>query len=234
MEYKKKSGFRKKLVAIPAYKRAVPKTSIPRNLNTIGFPPVLSVKHRSKLIYNDNRQLTFSAAAANAYVFSANGLFDPDITGTGHQPMGFDQLMALYEHYTTTNAKITVNFVNESATENAYVGIAIFPSDTVETGYTKLVENGLLKRGWVAAKDGNPKSQCVLSSACKISKINGRAGNIVGDDLYRGDSASNPSEQTYFHIFGYNVATVSSCTIRFDVILEYDATFTEPRKLAQS
>jgi len=207
-----------------------------RSLNVLSRPPVLSIKHRSKLLYNDNRTITATSAASNAYVFSANGLYDPDITSgiTGHQPMGFDQLMLLYEHYTVTNARITVSFVNESAAENAYVGIALFPDSSVETVPTKMIENGLLKREWLAPNNGTAKSQCSVVHECKIAKLNGRPGNIVGDDLYRGDSASNPTEQSYFHVFAYNIATANSITVRFDVLIEYDAVFTEPRKLVQS
>lgn len=205
-----------------------------KSLMTLNLTPVLSVKHRSRLLYSDNRTITSTLAASNAYVYSANGLFDPDVTGLGHQPMGFDQLMALYEHYTVTNAKITVSFVNENATENGYVGIAIFPDATVETVPSKLVENGLLKRSWLAPNNGTAKSQCIVTLPVKISRINGRPESIVADDLFRGDSASNPTEQTYLHVFSYNIASNSSLTVRFDAVIEYDATFTEPRKLAQS
>lgn len=205
-----------------------------QNLNTIRTTPVLPIKHRSKLIYYDTRVITPTAAASTAYIYSANGLFDPDITGVGHQPMGFDQLMALYEHYTVTNAKVTVSFVNEDLNDNAYVGVALYPDTTVETVPGRLVENGLLKRSWIAPQDSNSKSQTTVNFSCDIAKINGRPKPIIGDDLFRGDAASNPSEQTYFHIFGYNDATANPTQIRFNVIIEYDAVFTEPRKLGQS
>lgn len=205
-----------------------------KSLMTLTNTPVLSIKHRSKLLYSDSRLITFSGAASNAYVYSANGLFDPDITGIGHQPMGFDQLIALYEHYTVLNAKVTVSFVNESTTDPAYVGIAAFPDTTPETVPSKLVENGLLKRVYVAANSGNPKSNATLTFSVKISRINGRPESIVADDLFRGDSASNPSEQTYLHVFGYNLTNGNSVSVRADTLIEYDAVFTEPRKLTQS
>jgi len=214
--------------------RLAPSRHVPRSLMQSTPPPVLSLKYRTKLLYNEGPQITSTGAAANAYVFSANGLFDPNITGTGHQPMGFDQLMLLYEHYTVQNCRITVSFVNESATETGYVGIAIFPDTTPETNVQKLVENGLLKRAYLAANAGNSKSQVTLTSQCKISSVNGRPESIVGDYLFRGDSSANPTEQTYLHVFAYNIASVNSWTVRADVLIEYDATFTEPRKLAQS
>jgi len=231
MEYKTKSKGR---VPSRVTRRMAPaRTSVPKSLNTLTRPPILSVKHRSRCLYNDNRQLTCTGAANNSYVFSVNGMYDPDISGLGHQPMGFDQLMALYEHYTVTSCKITASFVNESSTENAYVGIALFPDSSVEATPSKLVENGLLKRVWLAPK-GDSKCQQIITQTCTVAKLNGRTGSIVGDELYRGDVASNPSEQSYFHVFAYNLASVSSCTVRIDCIVEYDAVFTEPRKLAQS
>jgi len=203
-----------------------------RSLNVLSRPPVIAVKHRSKLLYNETVSIAPTGAASTAYVYSANGLFDPNITSTGHQPMGFDQLMLLYEHYTVTSAKITVSCNNES-TESAFWGIAFFPDSSVETNPQKLVENGMLKRSWTSAK-ADHNAQGWLTHQAVIKNINGVSRNIVGDDLYRGASDSNPTEQTYFHIFGYNSANTNATALRLDVLIEYDAVFTEPRKLAQS
>ena len=39
-----------------------------------------------------------------------NSLFDPNRTGTGHQPYGFDQLSTFYNRYYVTGSKMTVTF----------------------------------------------------------------------------------------------------------------------------
>ena len=39
-----------------------------------------------------------------------NSLFDPDQTGTGHQPYYFDQFAALYNRYTVLGSKLTAEF----------------------------------------------------------------------------------------------------------------------------
>jgi len=205
-----------------------------RPLSILSRPPVLSIKHKSILLYSDNRLITPTAGAATAYVYTANGLYDPDVTGIGHQPMGYDQLMSLYEHYTVLQGKITVCFVNESAVETGFVGIGLFPDSTIETNPAKMIENGLLNHGYIAPRNGDSKSQITLTVPFNIAKVNGRTGSIVGDDLYRGDGSANPTEQTYLHVFAYNLATANAMAVRCNVLIEFEAVFTEPRKLAQS
>jgi len=43
--------------------------------------------------------------AAAGYVFNLNSLHDPNTSGVGHQPTGFDQLIAIYEQllFTVSN-----------------------------------------------------------------------------------------------------------------------------------
>lgn len=249
MEYKARSKSRKKVV-VRVPKRAgkfravqmvaYPRLGVPRapksfsNMDVLKQPPVLNVRHRSKLLYNTNVNYGSIAGAASGYVWTANGLWDTDVTGTGHQPMGFDQLMLLYEHYTVIGGKITVSFVNVSATESGVVGIAINPSASLQTIPSELIENGMLRRSYIAANAGNSKSQVTLTIPFDIAKINGVSHSLIGDALYRGDVTQNPTEQSYLHLFCYNTITASLLNIWADVTIEFDTWFTEPRKLVQS
>jgi len=207
-----------------------------RPLNILQRPALLAMSHRSKMLYYYNIDLASAGTmTSNSWVFSANGIFDPDITGAaGGQPMGTDQMFLLYEHYTVLGGKITVNFMNESKTEYAYCGIGIAPDSTLQSDPYRLVENGMLTRSYIAEGfSGNPKSHCELTLPFDISKINSRK-NIVGDDLYRGDAANNPTEQTYLHVFHYNPNNATSTTINYDVLIEFDVVWTEPKKLTLS
>lgn len=197
--------------------------------------PLLPVKMKGTLPYYEAPAagvLFGGALTAGAYVFTANGLFDPNITAAGHQPMGFDQMMLWYEHYTVTYAKITVNFRNTDATIPTMVGICISPSATVETNFSKLVENGLLVRKLINNTSGD-KSIVTLSLSANISKINGKR-DVLNENDFRGEDTANPVEQTYFHVFTYNPWTVGVIGVSFDAHIDYTTTFTEPRKMVQS
>jgi hypothetical protein len=45
--------------------------------------------------------VTFSITAGSTshQAFRANSIYDPNLTGTGHQPLGRDQLAEMYDHY---------------------------------------------------------------------------------------------------------------------------------------
>ena len=44
------------------------------------------------------------------YVFRMNSIFDPDFTGTGHQPLWHDTYSTIYETYRVLGAKLTITF----------------------------------------------------------------------------------------------------------------------------
>lgn len=210
-----------------------PTMTIPASLNVLARTPFMPVSKWGKVPYYDQNNFSTGAVLAGGYVFTANGLYDPNITGTGHQPMGFDQLMLFYEHYTVTSAKITVNFYNADVDDSVVVGILLAPDPTPETNFSKLNENGMLTKRWINPNAGNGNNKCTLTASCNIAKLNGKK-TIIDDDIFRGDVGSNPAEQSYFHLFAYNQINTNVVSVSFEVMIEYTAIFTEPRKMIQS
>jgi hypothetical protein len=56
--------------------------------------------------------------------------------------------------------------------------------------------------------------------------------NINDDSDMRGDVSTNPAEQAYYQLTWVNLLTATVPTIIFDVLIEYDVLFTEPKKAA--
>lgn len=52
--------------------------------------------------------------AAGIWQFSANCLYDPDVTGIGHQPMYYDNLMEVFKKYRVRKAYIKVTCINHA------------------------------------------------------------------------------------------------------------------------
>ncbi len=190
-----------------------------------------------KLRYCSTETLNPGVAGTVAnHVYSANGLFDPNITGTGHQPMGFDQWMAFYNHYHVIGSKITVNFVSKGTTtvdENTYiVGVKVAPSTTLETSLSTVCENA--RTVFKPLTNSNAKGQTTVVRKFSAKKFFGRP-SIISEDEFKGGTGTNPPEQAYFHIFAAPFdGTEDASPLEIFVTLEYIAILTEPIQLGAS
>lgn len=76
------------------------------------------------LRYSDQITLNPTAGAVANYHFRANSIYDPDVTGVGHQPYGHDNLQNIYKSYVVDKAVMTLiptQFGNTVATYGARV-----------------------------------------------------------------------------------------------------------------
>lgn len=190
--------------------------------------PLFPYRTRRNLQYYASGSIITGTATANAYVFSVNGIFDPDITGTGGQPMGFDQMMTFYNHYTVLRARIKLLINNTSATLTPSVGIMLSGTSTVTSSIEQAVENGDLAFSQLGFAGGQG-SMSRITRSCDCAKFQG-IDDIMDDPNMRGDGSSNPTEQMYFHITTWNPYTAAQITSNFQVVIEYDTMFHEPRK----
>lgn len=194
-----------------------------------GIPGFSSLRYRCKLNYYDVVTLSTGAGSAGTYVYSANGLYDPDITSTGHQPMPFDQMMLSFEHYCVMNARMTVNFKNASTSNTVGVGISLNAGTTPVTAYGTLIENGEMVRDRLAVSPCDDTLK-TLVMPISISRF-GAVPSLLSNPDYAGSIASNPVEQSYFHLSAWCPDGVSSVSgIVCEVYITYDAWFFEPRK----
>lgn len=162
---------------------------------------------------------------AAAHVFSANGLYDPDITGTGHQPVGFDELMALYDHYTVIGSKIRVYFQNNDTSNAQFAAVVVRDRTTVSTDTREIVENGYISMCHLATfGTGGDKGQS--ANSVDLSKFLGRS-NALSDSQLKGSVSANPAEQVYYHVTAFPVGQVDSTTVTANVVIDYDVIFHE-------
>lgn len=174
-----------------------------------------------------------AAGLAGSFVFSANGLYDPDISGVGHQPIGFDQIMALYDHYTVKAAKIVVDFRNDDTTNPVFGAIAVRDSSVADTDPAVVVENGNVDYTLMnnAPNDGN---MCRITMYTDIAKYLGRK-SLLSDPECKGTAAANPTEQVYFHIFIWSHGGgIDAGASTMFVTIDYDVVFHERKPVALS
>jgi len=193
--------------------------------------PLFGARFKGLLRYQTHFNLTSTSGAVASYVFSANGDFDPDITSTGHQPAGFDQMMLSYEHYTVVRSRCEVTFQSSTASVYPTVAVSHRAASTPNSVAEQNIEDGLIVT--TRLHPVNVANSCVkLECNANIAQFGGLQ-NVLDNSDYRGNIAANPAEQSYFHIQTWSMDSNTSTQI-CEVVLEYEVIFTEPRSLSQS
>lgn len=228
---------------------------VPRN--KLAFPQSISTKLR----YTEKINMGSVGAATTTVInqFIANGAYDPNYTGVGHQPRGFDQFMSSYEAYTVTGSKMSVNFVYDAyqgPSTEALAGEMEQPAAVAPTIATKSAASSVMcgiHKGMVALAAGSAEEQMekdrtswvimtpngepkTLSTSMKTSDFFGTTGSLIGREGFIGTDSQNPVNKVYYEVWvgRINPYTAGILRVQAYVTIEYDITFSEPKPLVQS
>lgn len=180
---------------------------------------------------------TFNAGIVTAIntQFQCNGIYDPDITGTGHQPLGYDQIMGvIYNHAYVYKSHIVVDYMsgdNTAATCGSVVGINISDNTSPVLTLDTVLEQPHTTYKTMGLCYGN-KAITRCSKWWTWKAFNG--GNYFSDEN-KGLVGSNPTEAQYYNLFvqtpGGNQDPAACQAI---VTITYYVCFAEPKQLGQS
>jgi hypothetical protein len=203
--------------------------------------PLLGDKfeNRKMMYFDKGFELTSSTGLLQTYSFRANDVYDPDATGGGHQPVGFDQAMLFWEQFCVFSSKIQCTFTCNS---NAAIRVGIFLApDTTTLTVQELMENGFLTSEVIYGASGSSaggsyhvmKTVSLTSDNVRYFSSSSKETYFANRD-FSGTSANSPTEMNYFTVFAFNASGSGTYDCFFDCSLSYDVRFWEPRKLAIS
>lgn len=204
------------------------KSQVPRQL--------ITNKLTRTLRYNTNITLNPSASVPAVHYFSMNGLYDPDYTGGGHQPLGFDQLMGVfYDHGVVIGSKITCDYQCLGSNTAGLTVVGIDPRDT--TGYAldkdEIIEQGRGKYTTLSVYGSGDGSKR-MTHKINPNKFLGRSAPLADDQL-KNSSASNPAEQAYWAVWAASPdGAIDPVGVIVNVTLEFLTIFIEPKTLVGS
>lgn len=185
-----------------------------------GFPPRLITRLR----YCDTYSLTSTAGSLAKQVMYINSTFDPDNSGTGHQPAYRDTYATLYNHYAVISAKVKVTFVSNSATSSMLVGCKFDDDNTTSSTATTLMEESTGQHLLLPNNAG--------SISCRTLSFNWSCEKQLGINPYASETyktlvTSNPSEIAAFLIWAQPIDGSSTTVTSVLVDMEQEVLFTE-------
>lgn len=181
-----------------------------------------------RLTYRES--LTWTQASGNVgdNVYRGNSIFDPDLTGTGGQPLGFDQWAALYATYTVLGSKCEVtSMANGGTSTNTMAGcVPTNFSTAFSTGDQERMQETPYSKIRPVVMGANSVGQAYVSNYMSTNKMLGvvRAYTQISD-LASSNVTTNPSVQWFWHVVNYvpGLATqslIQEVKITFFVVLE--------------
>lgn len=199
-----------------------------------GFPDSL----KTKLRYGEAHSTTLAANTLNNYVYRLNSLFDPDFSGTGRQPMYFDQFCGAtspYRKYRVLGAKIKVTYAITSPPDlvTANVSPVMVALYTAQVNSTNIVD-----QNDIIEKSG--------SNYGILGDKSGGNSTVTLTNTYspRKDMAQDPRDDTLASLYNNNPANPfyamvlmhgqSNATVRVFVEIDYVVEFFERNDITGS
>lgn len=175
-----------------------------------------------KMKYAESVTVTTGGGTNARYAFNLNSIFDPNRTGTGHQPYGHDQAQTIYNRYRVIGCKWAVSVSNISNTiQYQNCQLSALPANT-DSGF---VLNSEIRE--------NPRARYLVQSTqapvrtltgyVDIKSLMGRnKSQYMADDNYQAQFGASPSELAVLNIQAGNLADLPETqTYAFMVELVY-------------
>lgn len=217
-------------------RRTRPRRSrITGNLRTIDYSRPMPPRLNAKLRYTAGFKTITTGIWASGLTWSLNDLYDPDVSGVGHQPMGYDQMCNFYNNWRVTGVKYSITFHSTSADGMKCIVFprrqgATYGSVTIET----LQEQAFARKMKVIATD-TPTSNGVFKGYLPLSSVFGVTREKYRvDDVYEGSVGSSPASTAVIDCMAQFKDNSSSQTVYVSVDLLYYVTFFNPRYMPQS
>ena len=165
-----------------------------RSPTTVSFPKTIyGLPDRIVTTLKYSQMINFTGSASpTAQVFAINSCFDPDNSGTGHQPSYFDKIAAVYARYFVSEACLDVTISNESATVPINYAVVYSDQNIGANSVEELSEAQYSKYGIIGVLSSNPVKRVTLPPM-SMAKLMGTAPKDIleaDDNMYAGVGAS--------------------------------------------
>lgn len=153
-----------------------------------------------KMKYCEVRQTTGPIGGGLVqYNFNLNSIYDPNLTGVGHQPYGYDQLADLYNRYRVYRVDYAISAYNSDGSVN-YSVIAALPANEAISGALGVAEIMENPRARYITQAPNAALKTLKGTVHLPSLVGRSKSQYMSDDRYQAQWGASPAEQAVLNI----------------------------------
>jgi len=196
---------------------------------------------RTELVYAESWQYAATVTSHQYVTFRGNSVYDPYHAVGGHQPLGFDQLAALYQRYNVHGCRMELTCVNNAMRgagsgfihEEKLVSVVCYPSveaAPISNTLTTLKEQPYAKHMVLSAPLSTGAVRTMTAPYRTTSDVFGQPSN---DQDFKSVVTGNPDKEWYWIVFfkGMNDLPLD---VNLELKVYYDVSFYARKQLNQS
>lgn len=161
-------------------------------------PQIVPRWMRVMLPYSEHFKDTLAAGVIKHQVWSINSIYDPDVTGTGHYPMGYAQWNNLYNRYRVNGFGYKFNFQEISSGSNPVeIFIYIDNQSAAPVDARTMRQKPYVKQLLLGADNTvrTIKGGTMAYRPFGVTKM-----HYYNDDYYSALFTASPTRQAYLHV----------------------------------
>lgn len=180
--------------------------------------------------------LTTTPNCGNEYAFSLNSLFDPNITGTGHQPYLYDQIANVYRKYRVFSCDVLLTFYFPNSTTQSVLVQVVNSQDSSTLTAANTDEASERTGAFWCPIDPEGNNTITYQDSIKIWELEGMSyDEWIADTGFAANYNASPAANSKIKFAVADAAapvTASSISCRVELI--YKARMYEPLTVGQS
>lgn len=196
------------------------------------------LSHPVTLTYAETISLSSSnlqGYAGSQYTWAINSLYDPNQTGGGHQPYGYDQMCLFFGRYCVYGAKF--EFVVTEPSQAGLIFLTEAQSSNSSSSLTSMYIDQIREQQRCRSLYLDPTSKTMGRTlntywVSKVEKV--KKSKVMSDDQYSSHNNTNPTLVPMVHVALCNDKDTTVATVVVHVKIQYYCKFSEPTILAQS
>jgi hypothetical protein len=182
------------------------------------------------LRYVESLGINPSAGALGKYIFRANSVYDPNSSGTGHQPLGFDVWATVYNHYVVLGSTIKCTFLSSETTVSCPLAVGVMLDDdgSIPNAARTIMEQGRSAYTLINSRDLAAGNGVKLANKYDAQEF--FATNPLDNADMSAVVTTNPARTAAFTVWcGDFAESADPGSISVLVDISYDVVFFKPK-----
>lgn len=181
------------------------------------------------MVYNDFKDMTEAVVATGfTQTYSLTGLYDPDITGVGTQPITFDQWSAFFQRFRVTAVRYEVTFQSLLSAAPAWIGVTARATNALPAKIISWTEQPFTQFKLLGPYVGASGTKILRARMEPWTALGITKSQYMSDMDYTCSPSGNPTRQLYLINWIFGSTIIASARVHTRIFYEVELSEAAP------